>query len=67
VIIQPSLRDFSATSSNPGVETPGYFQNVPLGHDDFGCLKKLKYVWKKSPHETALTPRLSLVRIPIKL
>jgi hypothetical protein len=29
---QPSLRDWMAILSDPGVETPGYFQNVPAGH-----------------------------------
>src|ERR1039458_4677614 len=25
--------------SDPGVQTPGYFQNVPAGHSFFGCPK----------------------------
>jgi hypothetical protein len=28
---QPSLRDFGNAEFTPGVETPGYFRNVPLG------------------------------------
>jgi hypothetical protein len=28
-----------AISSHPGVKTPGYFQNVPLGQSACGCLK----------------------------
>jgi len=31
---QPSLRDSFAMPSDPGVQTPGYFQNVPAGHSN---------------------------------
>jgi len=31
--IQPSLRDFGNAEFTPGVETPVYFQNVPLGQN----------------------------------
>jgi hypothetical protein len=34
-----SLRDSMAIPSDPGVQTPGYFQNVPVGHSFFGCPK----------------------------
>jgi len=29
--IQPSLRDFGNAEFIPGVETPGYYRDVPLG------------------------------------
>jgi hypothetical protein len=32
---QSSLRDSVAIPSDPGVQTPGYFQNVPAGHGVF--------------------------------
>jgi hypothetical protein len=39
-------------SSNPGVETPGYFQNVPAGHSVIGCptieLCSMKKSWENS-------------------
>jgi hypothetical protein len=34
-----SLRDSMAIPSDPGVQTPGYFQNVPAGHGAFVCTK----------------------------
>jgi hypothetical protein len=36
---QPSLRDWTVITSDPGVQTPGYFQNVSAGRSFFGCLK----------------------------
>jgi hypothetical protein len=36
---QPSLWDWMAITSDPGVQTPGYFQNVPAGRSFFGCPK----------------------------
>jgi hypothetical protein len=36
---QPSLWDWRAIPSDPGVQTPGYSQNVPAGRSFFGCPK----------------------------
>jgi hypothetical protein len=36
---QPSLRHWMAIPSDPGVQTPGYVQNVPAGRSFFGCPK----------------------------
>src|SRR5208282_394882 len=35
-LCQPSLRDSFAITRFPGVQTPGYFQNVPSGRSVFG-------------------------------
>jgi len=41
-----------AISSHPGVETPGYFQNVPLGQSTCGYPKiemRPQYFWIQKP------------------
>ena len=38
---QSSLRDLFAMPPDPGVQTPGYFQNVPAGHRVFLLRKNL--------------------------
>src|SRR5437660_2188761 len=40
--IQPSLRDFCNAGLGPGVETPGYYHNVPSGLGLFALCSQLK-------------------------
>ena len=35
----PSLRDLTFIPTSPGIEMPGYFQNVPAGRGIFVCAK----------------------------
>jgi hypothetical protein len=40
--VPPGRRDWFTMTANPGVETPGYFQNVPAGQVK-GNLRRLSF------------------------
>jgi hypothetical protein len=40
--VPPGRRDWFTITANPGVETPGYFQNVPAGQVK-GNLRRLSF------------------------
>src|SRR2546426_10708375 len=48
VHLQPSLRDSNSIDHNPGVETPGYYRDVPPGHISIEFPKGIK-VSRKLP------------------
>src|SRR5438128_4995283 len=66
VLLQPSLRDSKSIDHNPGVETPGYYRDVPPGQVFIESRKGITLKWMSSVRPCRFNARSLRARCRMK-